>query len=231
MYRMRKFKIEQASINVQWHYDRLAPGLPLPGTEAFGLLCKRLAPFGLNANFISIDAPSNKLVDAVLTVVLLDGRLVIKFRVTSFEVIIDDFLDNDEQNLIDICVALFEAMKRIDSDTNCGSAKIRMMYHLRLDTGENDRMMRDLFAGTSENANLVPEVGIFKLAIDSDTVLRESRVAIAKSLVFAEAVFVDLDLSYASTDDALSLQNRVESDVFLILKELGLTHDEAGEVN
>lgn len=228
---MRKFTIEQASINVQWQYDRIAPALPLPGTEAFGLLCKRLAPFGLNANFISIDAPSNKLVDAVLTVVLLDGRLVIKFRVTSFEVIIDDFLDNDEQNLIDVCVALFEAMNRIDSDTNRGSAKIRVMYHLRLDTGENDRIIRDLFTGTSENSNLLPEVGIFKRAIHSDPALRESRVAIAKSLVFAEAIFVDLDLSYASTDDAVSLQSRVESDVFLTLRELGLVHDKAGESN
>ncbi len=208
---MREFEIEQVSFNAKWHYKRIIPALPVAGTEAFGILCKRLAPFGLSASRILLDAPSNKLGDAVLTVILLDGRLGIKFSVSSFEIIVDELYEDDERNISDIAKVLFEALKKIDSEVDNGNVGIRLMYHLKLEAGENSKFMSEYLIDT--NTRLAPEMAIFQVSKVSESILQNSKVAIAKSAPYENAIFMDINLDYSRVENIANFPKQIENDV------------------
>lgn len=220
---MREFEIEQASLNVRWNYERMLPTLPVTGTEAFGLLCKKLAPFGLSASRILIEAPSNRLGDAVMTIILLDGRLGIKLFISSFEIILDELYENDEQNVVDIANVVFEALSKIDEDVRNGTAHLRLTYHLKLDPKENSNILTEYIYVSDENPFLIPEMAIYKLNVETDRILQNARVAIAKSVTYEDAVFVDLNLDYSQFEDITDFKEKVESDVFRIFESFGLS--------
>lgn len=219
---MREFEIEQASLNVRWNYGRIMSDLPVTGTEAFGVLCKNLAPFGLSAPRILLEAPSTKLGDAVMTIILLDGRLGVKFWISSFEIILDELYENDEQNVVDIANVVFDALSKIDPDVRAGKPNIRLMYHLKLDPTENTKLLSEHFR-LSDNSNLLPEMAIYTLNLEADPLLQNARVAIAKSVAYQDAVFIDLNLDYSEVEDISKFKDNVEIDVFRIFEILGLS--------
>ena len=218
---MREFEIEQASLNVRWNYGRIMSALPVTGTEAFGVLCKSLAPFGLSASKILLDAPSTKLGDAVMTIILLDGRLGVKFWISSFEIILDELYENDEQNVVDISNVVFDALSKIDPDVRAGKPNIRLMYHLKLDPTENIKLLSEHFR-LSDNTNLLPEMAIYTLSIEANPLLQNARVAIAKSVAYEDAVFMDLNLEYLQLDNVTNFKETVEADVLKIWENFGL---------
>jgi len=219
---MREFEIEQVSLNVKWNYERIIPSLPVIGTEAFGILCKRLAPFGLSASRILADAPTNKLGDALMTIILLEGRLGIKFSVSSFEIIVDDLYEDDERNVIDVADIIFEALKKIDPDVENGKANIRLMYHLKLSPNENTKILSEHLNLFGNNPNLSPEMAIYQVNLEENTILENSKVAIAKSVAYENAVFLDVYLDYSKIENTAKFAENVQKDVIEIFEIFGL---------
>lgn len=210
---MREFEIEQVSLNVKWNYERIIPSLPVTGTEAFGILCKKLAPFGLSASRILADAPTNKLSDALMTIILLEGRLGIKFSVSFFEIIIDELYQDDEQNVIDIANIIFEALRKIDSDVENGKPNINLRYHLKLSPNENAEILSEHLSLSESNPNLSPEMAIYQINLKENTILQNSRVAIAKSISYENAVFLDVYLDYSKIENITKFAENVQKDV------------------
>ena len=155
---MREFDIQQASLNVKWNYPKLMSALPVTGTEAFAVFCDKLAPFGLDASRILLEAPTTKLGDAVLTIILLEGRLGIKFWISSFEIIIDELYEDDEQNVVDVANVIFDALGKIGGEVGKGAAHIRLLYHLKLSPNENSKILSEHLRGQIQNARLIPEM-------------------------------------------------------------------------
>lgn len=219
---MREFEMEQASLNVKWTYERIMPALPVTGTEAFGILCKKLSPFGLSAARILFEAPSTKLSDAVMTIILLDGRLGIKFWISSFEIIVDELYEDDEQNVVDIASAVFDALGKIDEDVTKGTAHIRLMYHLRLAPNENLKILAEHLQGAVENNTLIPEMAIYQVNLEGALPLQNARVAIAKSVGYEDSIFMDMNLDYTSLEDLTGFKDKIKSDVVGIFTVFGL---------
>ncbi|MFN0139363.1 MAG: hypothetical protein ACKVQW_04660 [Pyrinomonadaceae bacterium] len=216
---MREFDIEQASLHVKWNYVKLLSALPVTGTEAFGVLCDKLAPFGLSASKILLEAPSTKLGDVVLTIILLDGRLDIKFWISSFEIIIHELYEDDEQNVVDIAKIIFEALEKIDQNAEKGTANIRLMYHLKLVPGETAKFLLEHLKDTPQ---LTPEMAIYQKNVDGMKALQNVRVAFAKSLAYDDALFLDVNLNYSQIDDVVAFKDTITQDVYDIWKDLGL---------
>lgn len=225
---MREFEIEQVSLNVKWNYERIIPSLPTVGTEAFGTLCKKLAPFGLSASRILADAPTNKLGDALMTIILLDGRLGIKFSISFFEIIVDDLYEDDKQNVIDIANIIFEALKKIDEDVEKGKANIRLMYHLKLSPNENTKILSEHLSLSGNNPNFSPEMAIYQVNLEENTNLQNSRVAIAKSISYENAVFLDVYLDYSRMENTTEFAENVQKDVIEIFNIFGLKEQISG---
>lgn len=219
---MREFDIEQASLNVRWSYQNIMSALPVTGTEAFGVLCKKLAPFGLSASRILLEAPSTKLGDAVMTIILLDGRLGVKFWISSFEIIIDELYEGDEKNVVDIANVVFEALKKIDEDAKKGTAHVRLMYHLKLAPTENSKILSEHLLMAKENTRLIPETAIYQMTVEADSALQNARVALAKSVGYEEAIFLNLDLDYSRIENLTTFKDIITSDVYNIFGNFGL---------
>lgn len=219
---MREFDIQQASLNVKWNYPKLMSALPVTGTEAFAVFCDKLAPFGLDASRILLEAPTTKLGDAVLTIILLEGRLGIKFWISSFEIIIDELYEDDEQNVVDVANVIFDALGKIGGEVGKGAAHIRLLYHLKLSPNENSKILSEHLRGQIQNARLIPEMAIYQLNIEANATLQKGRIAIAKSVAYEDAVFLDVNLDYSRIEDISTFKDVVTQDIYSIWADLGL---------
>lgn len=219
---MRDFEIEQVSLNFKWTYNIITPSLPVIGTEAFAILCKKLNPFGLSASGIIADAPSNKLGDAQMTIILLDGRLGIKFSISSFEILSDNLLEGDEQIAVDVGEIAFEALRKIDEEIINGSAKVRLMYHLRLEPNENKQILSEHLNLTNNNPKLFPEMAIYQVNLSDSSTLQNSRVGIAESLAYKDSIFFDVNLDYLGLENLTEFADSVKNDVVMIFDTFGL---------
>jgi len=219
---MREFEIEQVSLNFKWTYKTIIPSLPIVGTEAFGILCKKLSPFGLSASRIIADAPSNKLGDAQITIILLDGRLGIKFSISSFEIICNDLLEDDEQNIVDIIEITFSALHKIDADVTDGNANINLRYHLKLDENENIKILSEHLSLTNNNPNLSPEMAIYQVNLNENSAMQVAKIAIADSLAYKDSIFFDMSLDYSALGNLNESASNIKNDVVMILNIFGL---------
>lgn len=224
---MRDFEIEQVSLNFKWSYKTIIPSLPIIGTEAFAVLCKKLSPFGLTASGIIADAPTNKLGDAQMTIILLDGRLGVKFSVSSFEILGDNLLEGDRQIVADIGGIAFEALKKIDEEVIVGIAKIRLMYHLSLEPNENKKILLEHLNLTNGNPQLSPEMAIYQVNLGEDSNLQNSKVGIAESLAYNNSIFFDVSLDYLGSENFLEFTDNIKNDVALIFNVFGLNGEKS----
>ena len=220
---MREFEFEQVSLNVRWNYEKITHALPVTGTEAFGVLCKRLAPFGLAPSRIFLDAPSNKLGDAVMTIILLNGRLVVKFWISSFEIFLDELYEDDEQNVVDIANIVFDALSKIDEEVRTGTPHIRLMYHLKLDSTENTKILSEYINEPDSDHKLIPEMAIYRINVETNPGLQNARVAIAKSVTYKDSIFVELNLDYSRIENVTDFKEKIEANVCEIFEMFGLT--------
>lgn len=219
---MRDFEIEQVSLNFKWTYKTIISSLPIVGTEAFGILCKKLSPFGLSASRILADAPSNKLGDAQMTIILLDGRIGIKFSISSFEIISDDLLEGDEQIILDIGEIIFGALGKIDRDAINGSANINLRYHLSVEPGESNKILSEHLTLADEKTMLLPEMAIYQVNFGENSLVQSSRVAIAESLAYKDSIFFDVNLDYLGFENINEFAANVRSDIVTIFNTFGL---------
>ena len=185
-------------------------------------MCKKLSPFGLSASRIIADAPSNKLSDAQMTIILLDGRLGVKFSISSFEIISDDLLEGDEQIILDIGEIVFKALEKIDEDAINGNANINLRYHLSLEPNENKKILSEHLTLASEKTMLLPEMASYQVNLGENSLMQSSRVAIAESLAYKDSVFFDVSLDYLGFENINEFAVNVKNDIVTIFNTFSL---------
>lgn len=99
---MREYTVEQSLLDFKWTFQGMLPSLPGPGSPAFAELCKGLQPYGITPFAVTVDSPSARLGDLILSIGLLSGRVTVKFSSSTLEVYVRELLVGDEEKLIPI---------------------------------------------------------------------------------------------------------------------------------
>lgn len=200
----------------------MLPSLPGPGSPPFVELVKGLHPYGIAPSKVTVDSPSSRLGDIFVGIALLDDRLTVRITSSSLELFLKDLFVGDEEKLVPIVNVLFVALTAIDSDATLGTATLRASSHLKLAPGELDKMLAD-HARFSENVpSLVPDAIVYKVNLGEDSKAKELRVAIAKSLTYADSVFVDISADYEGRITPAELAEQMNTDADRILAMLDL---------
>jgi hypothetical protein len=219
---MREYDIEQTSLTFVWTFNRMLPSLPTPGTSAFATLCKKLHPFGLTSSKITGDAPTSRLSDVVIGIVLLENRLGIKIKFNSVEVFLDDLFAGDENVLIEIVEILFSALQEIDEDSTQGTPQIRLASHLGFEPKENLTVLSEHLTSLGGQSNLIPEAAIYQVKPEDDSLAKTLRVFISNSIIYQDALFVEMSGDYKGVTNMSQLAQNVERDFYSVTDALGL---------
>jgi hypothetical protein len=218
---MREYEIEQTSLTFIWTFDRMLPSLPAPGTPAFAILCKLLHPYGLTSSKITGDAPTSRLSDTVIRIILLDNRLGIKIKFNSVEVFCDDLFEGDEKLLLEIVNSLFAALREIDEEVLQGKVQIRISTHLGLKPRENFSVICEHLTSIGE-PNFIPEAAIYQVKPETDSAAKALRVFISNSVVYKDALFAEVSADYENVTNMNQFAESVEKDFYSVIGMLGL---------
>ena len=85
---MVEYVIERSTIEAKWIFERMLPVLPGPGTPAFAKLADELHPYGITPNEVLVDAPTSRMGDVVLSITLLDRKVLLRITAAFFELIV-----------------------------------------------------------------------------------------------------------------------------------------------
>ncbi len=220
---MRAYTVEQTSVNFKWAFQRMLPSLPGPGTPAFADLCKGLHPYGLTPSAVTVDSPTTRLGDLYIGIVLLDnGRLTLRLACSGLDFFLKELFTGDEEILVRIVDLMFVALGSIDVDAIQGKANIRTSSHLKLLPGECEAMLRE-HTKLESAPSLIPDAVVYKVDLGSDSKAKELRVVIAKSLVYPDAIFLEINADYEGPFYAATVAEQVQIDSERITELLGLT--------
>lgn len=222
---MRDYTVQQSSLNFKWNYQTIMPFVPTPGTPSFAALCKALAAYGLDASRITVDAPTTRFGDVTLGVALLENRAALRLTASFFELYVSSLYEGDEEQLLGIADAVFKILKEADSDSEQGEAHIRVASHLRLAPLENFAVLRDHLKMSDTMAGLIPEAAVYQIECPSESLLKELRIVVAKSVAYEDALFVDVNAIYPGPIEAATLAKQVESDFYLAVEKIGLKEE------
>lgn len=138
---MEEYSVEHSSVECRWLFKRMLPSLPGPGTPPFARLVKGLHSYGIDPSGITVDAPSSRMGDLVLGIVLLEKRVAVRITASSFELFVSALYVGDEATLVKIAELILSALREIDAEADQAEAKIRTSSHLTL-TSANAEMFR-----------------------------------------------------------------------------------------
>jgi hypothetical protein len=219
---MREYTVEQSSLNFKWSFERMLPSLPGPGSPAFAELCKGLQPYDMTPSRVTVDSPSTRLGDLFVAIALLDNRLTIRFTSAGLELFVSELLVRDEEKLIPITDLVFKALVTIDEDAVKGKASFRAYSHLKIAPGEPDVILREHTKFPDTVPAFVPDAAVYKVDLGQDSKAQDLRVGIAKSLAYADAVFVDISAEYDGPINPAALAEQMNTDSERIIEMLGL---------
>ena len=227
---MREYTVEQSSLNFKWTFQRMLPSLPGPGSPAFVELCKGLHPYGINPSTVTVDAPSSRLADLTLGIVLLDNRVIVRINSAALELIVRDLLVGDEEKLIPITELLFIAVQAIDADAIQGQATLRTYSHLKLAPGEYDLLLREHVRFPEGAPTFSPHAVIYNVQPQGDSRAKEITITIAKSLAHLDSLFLDISAEYTGPIAPAELAEQVNLNGERVVEMLGLREqaDETG---
>lgn len=202
----------------------MLPSLPGPGSPAFAKLAKALDPFGISPSGVTVDMPSSRMSEVVLSIVLLDKRVGIRITAASFELLVNGLFVDDDSSLITIVDSVFDALRSVDSEWVAGTLSHRVTSHLRL-TNENAQEFLAMHqVSDTVGLGLVMDAIAYKVhRHEGDSVhASEIRFVLAKSLLYKNALFVDLNATYPELTDTATLLTWMNSDFDRTLAMLDL---------
>src|SRR2546425_6527315 len=135
----------------------MLPSLPGPGTPAFAKLVRGLDSFGIDPSGVSVDAPTSRMSDVVLGIVLLEKRVVARITASVFELHATSLFVGDDPALIEIADLILSALQEIDPDADKADAKIRTSSHLGLVSVEVDELLREHLRPPASMTGLIPD--------------------------------------------------------------------------
>jgi hypothetical protein len=221
---LAEYVIEHTSIESQLTFARMLPSLPGPGTPAFAVLAKALHPFGISPSGITVDTPTSRMSDVVLSIVLLDKRVGIRITAASLELLVTGLFVDDDSSLITILNSIFDALRSVEPEAVAGIVSHRVTSHFRL-TNENalEFLAKHQVSNTVDAGLLVDAIAYKVNRREDDNIhASEIRFVLAKSLLYKNALFVDLNATYPELTDTATLLTWMNSDFDRTLAVLDL---------
>jgi len=217
---MREYTVEQSSLSFRWTFQRMLPRLPGPGSEEFAELCKGLHPYGLTPSRVVIDASSSRMSEISIGIALLDSRLGIRITAEAVEFVLNELLVDDEEKLVPIADLVFAAVRKVDEDAIYGTANFKVSSHFKLPHGENLGLLREHQGFQGRGFDL--DGAVYRVNLGTDSLAQDFRMAVAKSLAYEDAIFVDTSVNYEgpATPTELATYINVDSERALELLEL-----------
>ena len=203
----------------------MLPSLPGPGTPAFAKLVKGLAAFGIDPSGVTVDAPTSKLSDVALAIVLHEKRVIVRITATSFNLYVTSLIVGDDDALVQIGELILSAVKEIDSDADKADVTIRTSSHLKLLSGDVADFLKEHLALSNSIAGLTPDAAAYKVGSGQDVNSSDLRIVIAKSIGYVNSVFVDVNRNYSSAPIA-DLASWANEDFEVMMELLGLKEAE-----
>lgn len=208
---MLGYEIEEATIIYRWSFNRMLSYIPGPGTSPFKTLCRMLQPHGISPSEISLDAPSNRLSDIILAVALFGGRILIRFNLAWAEVYAKELADEDVTALFDIGDALVTVLKEVDEEVDKGRVNITYRAHLSLPPYQTTPFLHKYLAANI--LHLAPDAFAYKIQLGDATDVQDSRLVVAKSLLFDNALYIELSVDYIIDGKPLAPGQRFKHDL------------------
>lgn len=219
---MREFNVEHSSLESQWLFKRMLPSLPGPGTPAFAKLVKGLASYGMEPSGVTVDAPSSKLSDVVLGIVLLEKRVIVRITAASFDLFVTSLFVGDDAPLVEIADLVLNAAQEIDPEAEKADAKVRTSSHLSLISADVDEFLREHLTMSASKSELIPDAAAYKIGPTGKINSSELRLVVAKSIGYANSIFVDVNRNYSNATSASSVATWANADFEIIMELLGL---------
>jgi hypothetical protein len=217
-----EYVIERSTIEAKWIFDQMLPALPGPGTPAFAKLARELHPYGITPNEVIVDAPSSRMGDVVLSITLLERRVVLRVTAGFFELIVHELIDGDEPKLVNIADVALRAITETQPEVGGLSVRYRIASHLSLAPASVDSFLQDHQVPTALSKGLVTDAIAYNASGVGAFQSKDMRFVITKSLVFDNALFLDANATYSGTSNVADIAVWAESDFETIMGLLGL---------
>lgn len=223
---MEEYSVEHSSVECRWLFKRMLPSLPGPGTPPFASLVKGLHPFGIDPSGVTVDAPSTKMGDLVLGVVLLEKRVAVRITASSFDLFVSPLYVGDETTLVEIAELIRNALREIDPEADQAEAKIRASSHLSLTSANAEMFLSDHLKLSAPVQRLVPDAVAYKVSLSEGIHASGLRVVVSKSIAYKNAIFVEVFADYSKAPDSETLATWVSADFEAIMNLLALSEAE-----
>ena len=220
---MNTYVVERSSVEARWTFDRMLPSLPGPGTPAFAKLTRALHPYGITPFGVSVDAPSSRMGDVVLTIVLLEKRLELRLTAASFELFVHELLDEDEPRLVDIANLVLDAVRETEPEIGEISVKYRISSHLSLPAMGINEFLKEHQVPKAPGLGLVTDAVVYRVDKLEKFNSAELRFVITNSVAFKNALFLDVNATYPKVPSVAVLAKWISADFEAIMDLLGLT--------
>lgn len=200
---MYKSEIEYASLRATWKFNQMLHQLPTPSTEAFALLVKQLVPFGITSRSISIETPSYNLADVSFIIELVNPKIRLKITYEEIELLSDNVQAEDVLNILKIMNIAFESLEKLDSETKNGVGETKINLHLTFLDEKVEDYLSERVSDKLSQSKATPEAIVFVLKDEATMDKFSTRITVAKSNAFENALF--LELGYST--QVLSVEN------------------------
>jgi hypothetical protein len=196
---MPDYRIEYATLSTEWKFNSILSELPVPGSRGFVALVQKLQPFGLTAQGISLQTPSNNLNDVRLELALLDPRATISIGYSYITLTTGEVYDGDANTILKILQSIFEAMADIDPKIEEGKGMARISLQLPLLDEKIDSFLARYAKKQEGEVDIIPDAAAFIVKGDEASRQARTRVVFAKSVHYENALFCEITWEYESS--------------------------------
>ncbi len=228
---MSEYRIEYTSLSSEWKTTSILSELPVPGSRGFVTLVERLQPFGLTAQGISLQTPTNNLSDVRLDLALLDPRVTISIGYSHITLTTGEIYEGDVNSILQILQSVFGAMAVIDPKIEEGKGSTRVSLQLSL----LDEQVEDFLARYAKkqegDVTITPDAAAFVVNCDEVSRQARTRIVLAMSLHYANAIFCEITWEYESgtVGKPIEFLNQLADSGLSVLSVFDLHHFEGGK--
>jgi len=195
---MPNYRIEYTTLSSEWRFNSILSELPVPGSKGFVALVQGLQPFGLTAQGVSLQTPTNNLNDVRLDLALLAPRITISIGYSYITLTSGEIFEGDAETILRILQVIFNVMTGIDPKIDSGRGHVRVSLQLPLIDEQVDNFLARYAKKQDGNITIIPDAAAFIVKSDEISRQAQTRIVFAKSVHYANAIFCEITWEYES---------------------------------
>ncbi len=160
-----------------------------------------------------------------MTIMLLGDSVTLRVHYEWLELMVPAFVEGQQDSLIGIINTTLAALALLEPEVGKGNLSVRSVAHLRLDSQDPGAYVGEYLTGG--DATYQPDAFAFNLTSPGDAPQRRGRVVVARSAIFAGAVFVDYIAEYPNPQFTKEIVDAAREDYIERLALLGLEENRA----